>query len=274
MLASSKLRFAAPNLVTSLGLVFGLMSLVASVEHRFVDAGWLIIWGVLLDRMDGLVARSLKATSDFGVQMDSLADAINFGVCPAVLVFVTLSSVPALGFAAGPGRILLLVAVAVWVLATVFRLAKFNVVSEDAPGVFFGVATTLAAGVLCIWYLVMLKYAPVGSPLSSPDAFTGPRLLGSLEVPLSAWGYVPALMIVLALLMVSNAPMPKLGKFPSRGFTVFLLVGTVAGFLCGFARFMPDFMAWLPTTWLVTFLAWGQINPKWRALTSPTFLPD
>ena len=274
MARRTKLRFLAPNGVTSLGLIFGLMSLIATSEGRLVDAGWLIVWCVLLDRLDGLAARALGATSTFGVQMDSLADAINFGVCPAYLVYVTLSQVPTLGFSDGAGHILLLGAVIAWLLATVFRLAKFNVVTEEAPGVFFGVATTLAAGVLSIWYLVLLKYAPPGSPLSFPDQFTDARLLGDLQIPLSAWGYIPALMIVLALLMISNAPMPKLGKFPSKPLTIFLLVGTLAGYVCGFMRSLPEFMALLPTSWTLVFLAWGQVSPHWRALRAPEYLPD
>ncbi|MEM6991910.1 MAG: CDP-alcohol phosphatidyltransferase family protein [Myxococcota bacterium] len=274
MATKSKLRYAAPNLVTALGLVFGLMSLIAASEHRFVDAGWLIIWCVLIDRLDGLTARSLNASSEFGVQMDSLADAVNFGVCPGYLMYVTLSSVPALGFSEGTGHVLLLAAFVLWVLANVYRLAKFNVVSEDAPGVFFGVATTLAAGVMTIWYLVLLKYAPAGSPLAEPGAFRGPRLLGGLEIPLSAWSYLPAVMIVLALLMASNAPMPKLGKFPSKLGTAFVLVSAGLGFLCGFLRYLPEFMAWMPTLWIVLFLAWGQVNPKWRSLRAPEYLPD
>nr|MCH9687301.1 CDP-alcohol phosphatidyltransferase family protein [Deltaproteobacteria bacterium] len=63
------LRYLAPNLVTSVGVLFGLASIVASFEQRFADAAWLIMWAVLLDRIDGLVARLLKATSPFGVQM-------------------------------------------------------------------------------------------------------------------------------------------------------------------------------------------------------------
>ena len=125
------LRYLAPNLVTSTGLLFGLLSLVATSDGRFVDAGWLITWAVMLDRMDGLVARTFKATSPFGVQMDSFADAINFGVAPAFLVYTMLSAVPALGFEDGFGRALLLGACAIWVIATVFRLAKFNVVAES-----------------------------------------------------------------------------------------------------------------------------------------------
>lgn len=273
MASKSKLRFVAPNLVTMLGLTFGLFSLIATSEHRFVDAAWLIIWCVLIDKLDGLTARALDASSEFGVQMDSLADAIDFGICPAYLVYVTLSSVPALGFAEGSGHVLLVVAFVAWVGATVFRLAKFNVVSEDAPGVFFGVATTLAAGILSIWYLVLLKYAPPASPLAFPEQFSGPRLFGAVQIPLTAWAYLPTAMIVLALLMASNAPMPKLAKFPSKIATGFVLVMVLLGFACGFARYLPEFMAWLPTGWTLYFLVWGQLNPRWRSLRAPRFLP-
>ena len=268
------LRYAAPNIVTSIGACFGLLSIVASFEGRYVDAAWLIIWSVLIDRVDGLVARTLRATSSFGVQMDSFADAINFGVAPAVLAFVVLDGLPQLGFADGSGRVLLLAALAAWVLANVFRLAKFNVASEeDAPGMFFGVATTLAAGTLTSWMLVLLKYAPPGSPLHEPGAFSGPKLYGDFTIPLSAWGYIPAAMIVYALLMASNLPMPKLGKASSPARTAFVLLITLSGYLCGMLRWMPDYMAPLPTLWTLAFLVWGQISPRTRALRPPAFLP-
>lgn len=270
------LRFVPPNVVTAAGMLFGMLSLVASYEHRFVDAGWLIIWAVLIDRIDGLVARSLRATSDFGVQMDSFADAFNFGIAPAFLVFVTLEDLPSLGFARGTGRVVLLAACGVWALANVFRLAKFNVVTETpktGPKVFFGVPTTLAAGVLVIWYLVLLKYAAPTGPLHV-DPFGGPQLLPGVVIPASVWGYVPAAMIAGAFLMASNLPIPKLQGFRSKAFTIFLLTGTLAGYACGFARVLPEFMAILPTTWLVVSLLWGQFSPVARGLSPPPVLPD
>ena len=271
------LRYLAPNAVTSLGMLFGLLSLVATYEHRFTDASWLIIWAVFLDRVDGLVARTLKATSDFGMQMDSFADAINFGIAPAFLVYVSLGSIEALGFTEGPGRVLLLVACAVWVLANVFRLAKFNVVSEEAAAsvgkVFFGVPTTLAAGTMIIWFLVLQKYAPVGGPMGDPSAFRGARLLGSWEVPLQVWGYVPAIMLCLAFLMASNLPVPKLVAPKNKVLTVLLLANVFAGYVCGFARIYPDFMFWMPTAWVMMALAWGQFSRRARRLRPPPFLP-
>ena len=269
------LRYLAPNLVTMTGLLFGLMSMVATSEARFVDAGWLIIWAVMLDRMDGLVARSLDATSAFGVQMDSFADAINFGIAPSFLVYTMLTNVPALGFDVGFGRGLLLGACALWVMATVFRLAKFNVVaeSESSPDVFLGVPTTLAAGLLVIWVLVLLEYTAPATALGNPDGFWGPRLFGGLEFTLGAWSYLPAAMLLGAFLMASNLPQPKLKPKKQKLLTVIIIVGAVSGFLFAFMRFMPDYMALLPSTWLTVALVWSVLSPKARQIPSPPFLP-
>lgn len=270
------LRYLAPNLVTSTGLLFGLLSLVATSDGRFVDAGWLITWAVMLDRMDGLVARTFKATSPFGVQMDSFADAINFGVAPAFLVYTMLSAVPALGFEGGFGRVLLLGACALWVLATVFRLAKFNVVaeSESPPDVFLGVPTTLAAGLLVIWVLVLLKYTAPETVLGDPEAFRGPRVFGGLELTVGAWSYLPAAMLLGAFLMASNLPQPKLKPAKRKLLTVIIITGAVSGFLFAFIRFMPDYMALLPSTWLLIALVWSVVSPKARQIPSPPFLPE
>jgi CDP-diacylglycerol--serine O-phosphatidyltransferase len=266
-------RYLAPNLVTSLGIVFGLLSLIATFEGRYVDAGWLVIWSVMLDRVDGFVARRLKATSEFGLHMDSFADAINFGVAPSYLCFVILSKIPALGFADGVGRVLLLGAVLAWVLACVVRLAKFNAITDESPGVFFGVATTLAAGVLTIWLLVLLKYAPPGLGLAPSEGFGGTRLLGDIVIPVQVWGYVPAAMIVLAILMVSNAPMPKLTASRSKAFTVFVIVNVALGYVCAFTRMFPEFMAWMPSSWLIVFLIRGQLSEETRSLRPPAIFP-
>ena len=176
MSLSTFLRYLAPNLVTSVNLLFGLLALLAVYEHRYVDAGWWIIWAVLVDRIDGAVARALNATSTFGMYLDSFADFLNFGIAPACLVFVSLSQAD-LGFTSGGGRLFVLTAAALWVLANATRLAKFNCLGDRVdPKMFFGVPTTLAAGTLVIWYIVILKYG-VG-PLAAADAFNGPRILG------------------------------------------------------------------------------------------------
>ncbi|MBL8943259.1 MAG: CDP-alcohol phosphatidyltransferase family protein [Myxococcales bacterium] len=269
------LRYVAPNLVTALGMCFGLMSLVACYEHRFVDAAWLTIWAVLTDRLDGLVARSLRATSDFGVQMDSFADALNFGIAPAFLIYVTLEDATPVGFADGTGRAVLMAACGLWALANVFRLAKFNVVAEqpDAPKVFFGVPTTLAAGTLAMWYLVLAKYAGPDSPIRF-EAFGGPKLLGDWTVSPAVWSYVPAVMIAGAFLMASNLPIPKLQALPSRALTYVLIGAVLSGYVCGMMRTLPEYMCLLPSGWLVFSLAWSQLSERARGMSPPPILPD
>lgn len=275
MSASRFFRYLAPNLVTGLGMVFGMVALAAIHDGRYVAAAWLIVWAVLVDRLDGLVARTLKATSDFGVQMDSLADSFNFGVVPAALVYVSLRSAPELGFTEGPRHALLAGACILWVLAGVFRLAKFNVITEspETKNLFFGVATTLAAGTLATWYIVLHKYAPLGAPLGSAELFTGPHILGNWETTPQMWAYFPFAMILGALLMASNLPSPKLGKSRFSWLNVVLALGVGGGFVCGFARIMPDFMALLPSAWLLGSLVWGQTSKEMRGLVPPPFLP-
>ena len=267
------LRYLAPNLVTAIGLLFGLLSVVAAHEHRFVDAAWLILWAVLVDRIDGFVARLLRATSGFGMQMDSFADFLNFGCAPAFLMYVSLADHPAVGLAGGAGRGVLVVACVVWVLATVVRLARFNIVAdsaeEGAPRVFFGMPSTLGAGIIVVWYLVFLKYAGPDSALGAPTPIGGPSLFGGWQVPPEAFRPFPAAMLVVGLLMVSNLPMPKLGRLRSRGLTVVMLCCVAAGYVMAFAKTMPEIIAWMPTIWLVGCVYWGVFDKAARNLQPP-----
>jgi CDP-diacylglycerol--serine O-phosphatidyltransferase len=262
------LRYLAPNAVTSLSIVCGLMSLVSAYQHQWAVAGYYIIWSVLLDNLDGPVARALKATSEFGAQADSFADFLGFGIAPAFLVYVSLSDIEVLGFADPAGKTLLAAASLSWALANMFRLARFNVLPET-KGMLFGVPTTLAAGVLVIWYLFLLKYSPVGSPLDSSEFFDEAHVLGTESFPLRVWSYFPAAMIAGAALMVSNLPMPKLGGIKNKVILFLVLVGVVTGYAFNALRVYPDLMIWMPTGWLIFFLGWGQLSTKAREMQPP-----
>src|ERR1041385_7290291 len=97
-MASRFFRYLAPNLITLSSMIFGLVSLWSAHTGNFPLAAWMIIYAVLTDRLDGLVARALKATSELGMQLDSFADFLNFGVAPAFLVLAYLSGRPDLPF--------------------------------------------------------------------------------------------------------------------------------------------------------------------------------
>ena len=274
-----RLRYLAPNAITGLGFVFGMLSLVACYEGRHVDAAWWITYAVLTDRLDGFVARLVKGTSELGVQLDSLADFLNFGLCPAFLAFTVLGDSQALPFTAGTGRAVLMLSCAVWVLGATYRLARFNVATADtsagAAKIFFGVPTTLAAGLLAIWFLALAKYAGDTDPLMALSSeFGGAKLFGSaVTTPAEVWRYMPLALFVGGLLMASNLRMPKLGLARRRWLTVFIFANVFAGYILGFARLFPEYLVWPPTLWIVMFLVWGLVSREARNLTPPRVFP-
>ncbi len=106
-----------PNLVTLLGLCAGLTAVRMAVEHRFDVAVVLIIFAVILDGLDGRLARYFRATSKFGEQLDSLADFVDFGVAPAMLLYVwRLDDLSSFGW----------ICALVLAICTGLRLARFN----------------------------------------------------------------------------------------------------------------------------------------------------
>jgi CDP-diacylglycerol--serine O-phosphatidyltransferase len=269
------LRYLAPNLLTGANLVFGMLSLRASFEGRFIDAAWFIIWAVLTDRLDGFVARLVRGTSELGVQLDSFADNLNFGLAPAFLVYAALGSAPDLPFHDGTGHYLLMIGCAAWMLGATFRLARYNISTDEPvyPKIFFGVPTTLVGGLLVIWFLAMVKYTPAGAPMYMGD-FGGYRLFGSFETPAVVWKAFPALMAIGGFLMASNLRMPKLGLANSKAANIFIFSNVAAGYAFGFARIFPEYCMLPPTLWLVVFLIWGALSPSARAMKPPPIFPD
>ena len=115
-----------------MSLLLGLGSIVTSQLGDLELAGWMIVWCGLLDTMDGLAARLLKATSTFGAEFDSMADLIAFGVAPAMLVLHAGMDIGGVEFGTDAFWVLL-VSVGVFVLAGAMRLARFNI-NSDKPG--------------------------------------------------------------------------------------------------------------------------------------------
>ena len=265
-------RYLAPNAVTCASLCFGMISAVAAHRGNFSLAGWMIIYATLTDRLDGMVARAVKGTSELGVQLDSFADFLNFGCAPAFLLFTFFDAHPELGMDTGWRHVLVIVASICWVLGAVFRLARFNVASEEGvpTKIFFGVPTTLAGGLIVIWFLALLKYAPD----VYPHDFGGGKLLGSrVATPHAVWQVFPFAMLLGAFLMVSSLRMLKVGRTQRRATTIFVLANVVVGYILGFARLYPEFLVIQPTSWIVVFLVWGQLSHKARAFLPPPLFP-
>jgi CDP-diacylglycerol--serine O-phosphatidyltransferase len=267
-----QLRYLAPNSMTAISVCFGLVSLAAAHNGDYDLAGWMIIYAVLCDRLDGLVARMMRATSSFGMQLDSFADFLNFGVAPAFLVwsFLTHPARADLPFSeAGWERVALAIACGMWTLGAVYRLARYNVISDEKvpTKIFFGVPTTLAGGALTIWFLALLKYDVPG------DTFGGGKVFGDFVTPRGVWTYFPIALVVGAYLMVSSLPMPKGGKSVRRSVTALVLIPMAIGYVGGFLQVFPEILCWMPTIWLVVFLVWGQLSATARSMKPPRLFP-
>lgn len=266
------LRYFAPNAVTMASMVFGLVSLISSHQGNFDLAGWMIIYAVFTDRLDGMVARMVKGTSEFGVHMDSFADFLNFGLAPAFLIFTFFDAHPQLGMDDGWRHWVVMVGCVAWMFAAVFRLARFNVAAEEGvpTKIFFGVPTTLAGGLLIIWFLAFLKYS--GPEMYEP--FGGTKLLGDgVTTPDGVWQWFPVGMLIGAFLMASSLRILKVGTTARRATTIFVLGNVVVGYVLGFAQLFPEFLVIAPTTWIVVFLIWGQVAESARKFHPPPIFP-
>jgi CDP-diacylglycerol--serine O-phosphatidyltransferase len=115
-------RMMVPNFFTLLGLCAGLTSIRMSIEGRYDFALAAIVFAALLDGLDGRIARLLKASSRFGAELDSLADFVNFGVAPAIMIFT---------WGLGDHKSLGWIAVMLFALASALRLARFNTMIDD-----------------------------------------------------------------------------------------------------------------------------------------------
>ena len=116
------LRLLIPNLITLLALCLGLTAIRFALEGSIEWAVSAIAAAAVLDGLDGRIARALKGTSRFGAELDSLADFVDFGVAPAIVLYVSgLHEMKALGW----------LAALVFAIACALRLARFNVMIDD-----------------------------------------------------------------------------------------------------------------------------------------------
>ncbi|GJE56580.1 MULTISPECIES: CDP-alcohol phosphatidyltransferase family protein [Methylobacterium] len=115
-------RMIAPNMITLLALCLGLTAIRLAFEGKFEPAVIAVVVAAVLDGIDGRVARLLKGTSRFGAELDSLADFVNFGCAPALILY---------GFALNPLRSVGWIVALVFAIAMALRLARFNAMLDD-----------------------------------------------------------------------------------------------------------------------------------------------
>jgi CDP-diacylglycerol--serine O-phosphatidyltransferase len=160
------MRMVLPNLVTVLAICAGLSGIRFGFEGRFEPAVVMVLLAAFLDGIDGRLARMLKATSKFGAQMDSLADIVNFGVAPALVLYAFL-----LDQAGSPGWI----AALLFTIACGLRLARYNVLDEetDRPQwqTEYFVGVPAPAGAVLVMLPLYLYFLRLGLEPSRPAAF-------------------------------------------------------------------------------------------------------
>ena len=138
--------FLLPSLLTTGNLFCGFFAMLLTMDGRYAEAALAIFVAMIMDMLDGRVARLMKATSQFGVEYDSLADVVSFGVAPAILAFTWgLWSLGRLGWAAG----------FIYVAATAMRLARFNIQATAYDKRYF-IGLPIAAGAAVACSLVIL----------------------------------------------------------------------------------------------------------------------
>ena len=202
-----------------------------SQSGEIAIAAWLIFLAMVFDMLDGRLARWARKTSDFGAQLDSLCDAISFGVAPAMVMLRTVITVLRTQsinhWSYSPETLLLLEravwgAAAIYVACAVLRLARFNVENEpdeSAHLYFRGLPSPGAAALAAALVLLFVRLDNV------PDAWqANPTLLAAVSVIL------PVSTLLAALLMVSRFRYPHLvnrfirGKKPFSYLLKFLIV--------------------------------------------------
>lgn len=115
-------RMIAPNMITLMALCLGLTAIRLAFEGKFEPAVIAIVAAAFLDGIDGRVARMLKGTSRFGAELDSLADFVNFGCAPALVLY---------GFALFHLRSVGWIVALIFAIAMALRLARFNAMLDD-----------------------------------------------------------------------------------------------------------------------------------------------
>lgn len=147
---NANLIYILPNLFTASSIFVGVISMVEASKGNIILASWLILLALVFDGLDGRVARMTNTTSQFGVEFDSLADIISFGIAPAMLLYFFIGN--------EFERFGILVS-ALYVIFGAIRLARFNIsTAKTDPNVFIGLPIPTAAIFVSMWILLFHKY--------------------------------------------------------------------------------------------------------------------
>jgi len=233
-----------PNGFTLSNLLCGIYALVLASRHDFRGACLFVVLGGIADALDGRVARATGTGSRFGEELDSLVDALSFGLAPAMIMYFAVLNQTNWQW----------LFVFFYVACAVMRLARFNVEQAGRSKTQFHGLPSPAAGVTLASY-----YWFAQTPLYNQTVilFTNSKTLSDLP-----WNSIlPGLMAVLAVLMISDVPYPAVPQIGLRTleriFGSLVVVGAILGLI--FLRrefFFPALLAYV----LFGALKWGVLG--------------
>jgi len=222
----------AASVITILALASGIASVFASIRGEFEIAAYWILGAMILDMLDGPVARVTKSVSDFGRELDSLSDMVSFGVAPGVLGYTLYFRTESASESAP-------IALVFFICAAALRLARYNVYQAERRDLFVGLPSPAAAGTIASFVLFSEWFA--------------------FQVPYFIAG---AFLIGLGLLMVSTVRYPKqtLSEFvlaPRRAFQ-FLVLAVAAVAVINYAIEYHPSIVLLPVA--LAYVLFGIVN--------------
>lgn len=206
-----RLRVTSPSFLTTANMFCGFSSALLAFNGAFRYAAALIALAIVFDIADGAVARAVGATSPFGIQLDSLADLISFGMAPAVLVHTwALKDYPVLAWAAA----------FLWLACAAFRLARFNVTIDPVADKRYWVGLPSPGAAAVIMATIFA--------LDSPEI--GPKIGDTTLLPVAV-SVIPALLMVSTVRFRSFryllSPKTKQAKLTTAAIATAVVLGLV-----------------------------------------------
>jgi CDP-diacylglycerol--serine O-phosphatidyltransferase len=233
-------RYVIPNAITCGGILFGVLGVQAAIAGRPIAAAWWGLYCTLTDRLDGATAKALGATSALGVQLDSLADVVGFGMVPPAVLWAWFRLHPEAGWATPGLRALLSAICVVFTIASALRLARYNVkAAQGGAAHYTGTPTTMTAGIALVAFLTLLKYS--APSLHAPEWIDPWHLFGPLRLD-ALVPYSPLLLVVGAIGMLAPLRVPHLGRTRSRLTTALLFGSAGLGYLAGLLHTFPEYL--------------------------------
>ncbi|NNJ99741.1 MAG: CDP-diacylglycerol--serine O-phosphatidyltransferase [Desulfatitalea sp.] len=142
--------YLLPNLCTTMNMFCGFYSIVAAIDGNYITAAYAILIAGIFDNLDGKIARATRSTSNFGVEFDSLADLLSFGMAPGIMMYLwVLKPLGRIGWLAG----------FLFVVCGALRLARFNTRAGKSDARFFlGLPIPAAAGMTAVTVMFCHKF--------------------------------------------------------------------------------------------------------------------